>query len=135
MRSHPEEVQEMSAVLMGSPTGPSMAGFDPRAARTRLRLTRRGRVVLTALAAVPVVAAILVGSLASGGAVAGIDDGTPPVAFETVVVGASDSLWGIAESIAPTEDPRDVILEIMRLNGLSDAVVQPGQRLSLPVVD
>lgn len=125
----------MSAVLMGSTGGRAMPEFVGPAVRTRLRLTRRGRIVLTALAALPLVAGILVGSLASGGAVAGIDDGSSPVAFETVVVGAGDSLWGIAEQIAPSEDPRDVILEIMRLNGLSDAVVQPGQRLSLPVVD
>lgn len=125
----------MSAVLMGSTGGRPMPGFVGPAVRTRLRLTRRGRVVLTALAALPIVAGILVGSLSSGGAVAGIDDGSAPVAFETVVVGAGDSLWGIAERIAPSEDPRDVILEIMRLNGLADAVVQPGQRLALPVVD
>ena len=125
----------MSAVLMGSTGGRPMPEFVGPAVRTRLRLTRRGRVVLTALAAMPLVAGILVGSLSSGGAVARIDDGAPPVAFETVVVGAGDSLWGIAERVAPSEDPRDVILEIMRLNGLADAVVQPGQRLALPVVD
>ncbi len=51
---------------------------------------------------------------------------------ETVEVGAGDTLWGIAESIAPAADPRDVIYEIMRLNGLDDAVVQPGQQLVLP---
>ena len=122
----------MSAVLMGSTGRPAMPEFTQPGGRTRLRLTRRGRVVLTALAALPLVIGVVVGSLSSGGAVAGIDDGSAPVAFETVVVGAGDSLWGIAESIAPSEDPRDVILEIMRLNGLSDAVVQPGQRLALP---
>lgn len=125
----------MSAVLLGPTGGSSMPEFVRPAVRTRLRLTRRGRVVLTALAALPIAAGILIGSLASGGAVAGIDDGTAPVAFETVVVGAGDSLWSIAERIAPSEDPRDVILEIMRLNGLGDAVVQPGQRLALPVVE
>ncbi|MBM7504487.1 LysM peptidoglycan-binding domain-containing protein [Agromyces aurantiacus] len=103
--------------------------------RTRLRLTRRGRVVFTTLAAAPLVIGVLVGSLASGGAVAGIDDGTPPAVFDTMVVGAGDTLWGIAESIAPTADPREVIHDIMRLNGLRDAVVQPGQRLALPVVE
>jgi hypothetical protein len=50
-------------------------------------------------------------------------------------VGTGDTLWGIAESVAPSEDPREVILEIMRLNGMSDAVVQPGQQLALPVLD
>ncbi|MGR2753845.1 LysM peptidoglycan-binding domain-containing protein [Agromyces arachidis] len=114
---------------------PAMPGFAGPSARTRLRLTPRGRVVLTILAAMPIVAGVLVGTLSSGGAVAGIDDGRATTTFETVVVGAGDSLWGIAESIAPTADPRDVIHEIMQLNGLRDAVVQPGQELVLPAVD
>lgn len=125
----------MSAVVMGPTGGPSVPAFGASGVRTRLRLTRRGRVVLTGLAAVPIVIAVLVGALSSDGAVAGIDDGVAPVAFETVVVGAGDTLWGIAETVAPSEDPREVILEIMRLNGLATAVVQPGQELALPVVD
>ncbi|MEI5585017.1 MULTISPECIES: LysM peptidoglycan-binding domain-containing protein [unclassified Agromyces] len=125
----------MSAVLMGSTAGASVTGFAGAGPRTRLRLTRRGRGVVTVLAALPILAGVLVGTLSSGGAVAGIDDGSAPVVFETVVVGAGDTLWGIAESVAPSEDPREVILEIMRLNGMSDAVVQPGQRLALPVLD
>lgn len=126
----------MSAVVMGTTVaGRAMPELVRSARRTRLRLTRRGRVVVTALAALPLVLGVLVGSLGSGGAIAGIDDGTSSAAFDTMVVGAGDSLWEIAVSIAPTADPRDVILEIMRLNGLRDAVVQPGQRLALPVVE
>ena len=126
----------MEATLMPAPFAGSATSESVPASggRTRLRLTRRGRVVLTALAALPIVVGVLIGSLGSGGAMAGIDDGRSAV-FETVVVGAGDTLWGIAESIAPTADPREVIHEIMRLNGLRDAVVQPGQRLALPVVD
>ena len=126
----------MSAVLMGTTVaGPAMPDFARVPTRTRLRLTRRGRVVFTALAALPLVIGVLLGTLASGGAVAGIDDGSGPAVFDTVVVRTGDTLWGIAESIAPTADPRDVILEIMQLNGLRDPVVQPGQRLALPVVE
>ncbi len=126
----------MSAMVIG-PVGaaPAMPDFVGPSARTRLRLTRRGRVVLTVLATVPIVVGVLVGTLSSGGAIAGIDDGRATTTFETVVVGAGDSLWGIAESIAPNADPREVIYEIMRLNGLRDAVVQPGQELVLPAVD
>ena len=126
----------MSAVLIGTTVaGPALPDLAPAATRTRLRLTRRGRMVFTALAALPIAIGVLLGSLASGGAVAGIDDGTGPAVFDTVVVGAGDTLWGIAESLAPTADPREVIHEIMQLNGLRDPVVQPGQRLALPVVE
>ncbi|WP_353816709.1 LysM peptidoglycan-binding domain-containing protein [Agromyces sp. SYSU T00266] len=125
----------MSAVVMGAASAAStMPAFGSATPRTRLRLTRRGRVVVTGLAALPLVLGALIGALSSGGAVAGIDDGRAPAAFETVEVGAGDTLWGIAEAIAPSSDPRDVIYEIMRLNGLDDAVVQPGQQLVLPAL-
>ncbi|RXZ48099.1 LysM peptidoglycan-binding domain-containing protein [Agromyces binzhouensis] len=113
---------------------PTMPAFGSTTPRARLRLTRRGRVVVTGLAALPLVLGVLVGVLSSGGAVAGIDGGASAMTFETVEVGAGDTLWGIAETIAPSSDPRDVIYEIMRLNGLDDAVVQPGQQLVLPAV-
>jgi hypothetical protein len=123
----------MTAVVMGAASAaPAMPAFGSTTERTRLRLTRRGRVVITGLAALPILAGVLVGVLSSGGAVAGIDDGRAAAVFETVEIGAGDTLWGIAEAIDPAADPRDVILEIMRLNGLSDAVVQPGQQLVLP---
>ena len=58
----------------------------------------------------------------------------PATSFEYVTIGQGDSLWAIAESIAPDGDPRVLVDEIIRLNGLADAVVEPGQRLALPVV-
>ena len=106
---------------------------EATAPTTRLRLTRRGRVVFTALAALPLIAWALVAVLGSGGAAA--DAGSKaPVSFEYVTIGQGDSLWALAESIAPDGDPRVLVDEIIRLNGLDDAVVEPGQRLALPVV-
>ncbi|MDR5701010.1 LysM peptidoglycan-binding domain-containing protein [Agromyces aerolatus] len=101
------------------------------APRTRLRLTRRGRAVLTTLAALPIAVFASVSVLGAG--VAAADGGDTPVApLEVVTVGHGDTLWELAESIAPEEDPREVIADIVRLNGLGDAVVQPGQKLALP---
>ena len=99
--------------------------------RSRLRLTRRGRVVLTLLAALPIVllAASLV--LGSGGAAAEVD-APSNVGLSFLTVADGESLWSIAESVSPQGDPREVIAEIMRLNGLDDSTVQPGQRLALP---
>ncbi|SIO15354.1 LysM peptidoglycan-binding domain-containing protein [Agromyces cerinus] len=99
--------------------------------RTRLRLTRRGRVVFTTLAALPLVIWAFVAVLGSGGAAADVD--SVGAAFDYVTVAQGDSLWAIAESIDPSGDVRDVIDEIIRLNGLDDAVVEPGQRLALPL--
>lgn len=54
------------------------------------------------------------------------------VAFEYVTVQAGQSLWQLAETIAPTADPRDVIADIVSLNGLPADAVEPGQRLAIP---
>jgi hypothetical protein len=104
------------------------------ASRTRLRLTRRGRIVFTTLASLPLVVWALVAVLGAGGAAADAGATLGATTFEYVTVQAGDSLWAIAESIAPEADPRVVIDEIVRLNGLADPVVEPGQRLALPVV-
>ncbi|KFF60455.1 hypothetical protein JF66_04495 [Cryobacterium sp. MLB-32] len=109
-------------------------------ATPRIRLTRRGRVVLMALVASPLVAAAIVLALNGGGAFAagpanGAGDGalrTELVSFTYVTVSSGESLWDVAQSIAPTADPRDVIVDIISLNQLSTDSVQPGQRLALP---
>jgi len=100
--------------------------------RTRLRLTRRGRVVFTALAAVPIVLGSI--AIAVNGGVAAAE-GTATVgaaAFEYVTIESGQSLWQLAESIAPSQDPRDVIADIVNLNQLPSEAVQPGQRIALP---
>lgn len=97
--------------------------------KSHLRITTRGRVVLTTLAAVPaVVAAILIG-LNGGGATATSSSGAP---LEQVTVQAGQSLWQLAEEIAPNDDPRDVVSDILAVNQLDSAGIQAGQRLSLP---
>lgn len=123
----------MSAVVMMSRAVVPTADVEQPTPRTRLRLTRRGRVVFTSLAAAPLVVWAIAVILGSGGAAAETEL-LRSTAFEYVTVGAGESLWAIAESIAPNDDPRVVIDEIIRLNGLRDALVQPGQRLALPVV-
>ena len=52
--------------------------------------------------------------------------------LESVTVEAGQSLWTIAESIAPGADPRDVIASIVELNRLSSVDVVPGQLLAIP---
>jgi hypothetical protein len=50
----------------------------------------------------------------------------------TYTVLAGESLWDIAGEIAPEEDPRAVIDQIRKSNGLQGAEVFPGQQLILP---
>lgn len=99
-----------------------------------LRLTPRGRAVLTTLAAVPVAVVALVLALNGGlASAAGPTDSAAVVTFDYVTVQAGESLWQIAQTVAPTADPRDVIVEIVSLNRLSIDGIEPGQRLALPL--
>jgi hypothetical protein len=47
-------------------------------------------------------------------------------------VSAGDTLWKIASELAPNQDPRDFITQLVELNKLTSASVTPGQRLLLP---
>ncbi|TFC93830.1 LysM peptidoglycan-binding domain-containing protein [Cryobacterium sinapicolor] len=101
--------------------------------RTRLRLTRRGRVVFTSLAAAPFVALALIVALNGGIAAAeNTTVGRVATAFDYVTIQSGQSLWQLAEKVAPTSDPREVIAEIVSLNQLPSDSVEPGQRLALP---
>lgn len=102
----------------------------PRA--TRLRLTPRGRRILVLLAALPAALALGLAILSGGSALASRDDGAPAGTFATLTVGAGESLWAIAEQVAPAADPRDVVDAIVRLNALDGVTVSSGQRLSIP---
>jgi LysM repeat protein len=50
----------------------------------------------------------------------------------TYVVQPGDTVWRIASGLAERGDPRPIVDLIVRQNGLRDAVIVPGQRLSLP---
>lgn len=110
------------------------AAFSPAAVdaapRTRLHITRRGRAVLTSLTALPLVVAAFLFALNGGVAAAG--GSSTGQTFEYVTVEAGQSLWQLAESLAPAADPRDVIADIVSLNQLADTSIEPGQRLAIP---
>jgi LysM repeat protein len=111
---------------------PASSSATIPSAKTRLRLTARGRRVLTGAAALPIVVAVAVAALGGGAALATGESGAPAGSFAEVTVMAGDSLWTIAQDVAPTSDPRDVIAAIRRLNALDSATVSAGQRLAIP---
>jgi hypothetical protein len=52
---------------------------------------------------------------------------------QTVVVAPGQTLWDVAAQVAPEEDPRNVIADIVELNALADAgSVRVGQPLHVP---
>lgn len=113
-------------------TAVSMSGFGYTTPRSHLKLTKRGRAVFTTLAAVPLVIAAFLFALNGGGASATFETAQPGVEYTYVSVVAGQSLWSLAGEIAPTADPRDVVIGILEFNGMSSADLVPGQRLALP---
>lgn len=92
-----------------------------------MRLTRRGRAVVTTLA---VVAATFL-TFASQQAFAGQGGGAVHVDTRTVVAG--ETLWEIAREYSrPGQDIRDVVDELAELNGLRTSALRAGQELLVP---
>lgn len=97
--------------------------------RTRLRLTARGRRVLIALIAVPIIIGAFFAIMNGGGA--GASDSRVADTSTYVTVHAGESLWQIAERIAPQADPRDVVDALTSYNHI-DGAVQAGERIAIP---
>ena len=102
----------------------------PRSQAGRVRLTRRGRLVVLALAFAVVVACAV--WLAAGSAATREEGGTPAV--EIVTVAPGDTLWDIASDTAAVTggDVRGVMEQIQQLNTLDSSVVYAGQELRVP---
>ncbi len=114
---------DMSAISYGT------AGYGS----ARLHITKRGRAVLSFLIAVPLaIAAAAFGLGALGTSAAAGSAAGSASTFQYVTVDPGESLWQLAETIAPTADPRDVVADISTLNNLSSSDVQAGQRLAIP---
>jgi hypothetical protein len=98
------------------------------AASSSVRLTRRGRLVVF-LAALAVV--LLAGFFLGAGSVATGEAGTPEPT-EVVMVESGDTLWGIAAATG-TDDIRETMNEIERLNALESVALSTGQKLRVPI--
>jgi nucleoid-associated protein YgaU len=93
-----------------------------------VRLTRRGR-----LAVFVATLAALAGGFTMLGAPAASTDTAYHAAKHRVVVQPGETLWDIAKQVAPGQDPRTVIDEIVDLNALSSAgEIRAGQPLYVP---
>jgi hypothetical protein len=102
-----------------------------RAARPEpMRLTRRGRIFFGTIIALALAAGAYF--LGFGASQAGADSTVSTTSFEQVTVMPGDTLWSIAATIAPNADTQQVIADIVSLNQLETATVQPGQRIAIP---
>jgi Tfp pilus assembly protein FimV len=58
--------------------------------------------------------------------------GEQPAGYRLVTVQPGDTVWAIAAERYPRSDTRQKVEEILQANGLSDAVLRPGQELKVP---
>lgn len=95
----------------------------------QVRLTRRGRLVVTLLLLAVVTAAFVVfSSWSSASGEVGVD-----VPTRVHVVSDGDTLWAIASEIAEPGEIREVVHQIEKLNSLPGPSLVEGQELAIPV--
>ncbi|MCW2615279.1 MAG: LysM peptidoglycan-binding protein [Frankiales bacterium] len=97
----------------------------------QVHLTRRGRALLLVALVAVLLAAFSLGRANSQAA--STATGPSQATVEQITVQPGESLWAVARRIAPENDPREVMAQILRLNELTDAELQVGQQLLLPV--
>lgn len=110
-------------------SGPSPAAQAPRPAGPSTRLTARGRLAVVAALVLLLFAAFSLGRTGAQGST----ELPPRAQLEQTTVAPGDTLWAVAQRIAPGQDPRPVVDQIRRLNDLSGGSLQAGQQLLLPV--
>jgi LysM domain len=94
-----------------------------------LRLTRRGRLVMTVVFLAVMLAALTV----FGAHSAATGQGGVPVQTRTVEVGQGDTLWGIASKVAEPGQVREMVLKIEQLNALDGPALVEGQEIAVPL--
>ena len=114
----------VTAPVTGAAKAPAKAS-----AKGSVRLTRRGRLVVTLL----LLGLILGAFVAFGGQSVATGEAGAPVPTRTVVVGEGDTLWAIASEVAEDGDIREVVHEIEQLNSLPGPVLEVGQEIAVPV--
>lgn len=125
----------MSAATSGAVMGSGVvsqasAGRKGRQAKkTVMKLTTRGKAVLTGLGAALF---MVVAMGAWNGNVAESSPATQEVT--SYVVRPGDTLWSYAQSVtAPGDDVRETVQDLMTLNNMESSSVTVGQRLVVPV--
>ena len=120
----------MSTMTLDTLFRPASAPTVRRPApRSSVRLTRRGRVVVLLGA---LLLAFAVGVFITAAGSVATQEPASPGTTDIVQVGPGDSLWSIASERASDGDVRDMMQRIEKLNGLTSASVQAGERLVVP---
>lgn len=97
-----------------------------------IKLTRRGRLVLSTLSFATMLAISLVSLFGIATSSANASNETTNSTTTQIVVAPGETLWTIAARVNPEIDPRAVIDQIMDLNVISGSNVYVGQVLLVP---
>jgi hypothetical protein len=100
-----------------------------------VRLTRRGRIVVGALAIAAAAAVATMLSLALAGGALAANHGPARAGYQgmrQIVVQPGQTLWSIAAAVAPAADPRVIIPQLEAANSLPGSIVYPGETLWVP---
>jgi hypothetical protein len=98
-------------------------------ASSPLRLTRRGRLVVTLVLTCLIVAAFVV----AGGASVATREGGAAEAVRIVEVEQGQTLWQIAASVAAPGETGEMVYRIRELNSLPGSGLVEGQELAVPL--
>ena len=99
---------------------------------SHVRLTPRGR-LLARLAVITSLSILLLSGFAAvTGATAGSSDTAIPSPYVKVSVKPGDTLWSIAESIAPSGDRRSSVADIVEINHLKSPELHAGKKIYIP---
>lgn len=110
-------------------TRPARVAMAPAQPRGQVRLTRRGRLVVTLfLLGLMLVAFTVFSGYSSASGETGVD-----VPTRTVVVSEGDTLWAIASEVAEEGEIREMVHRIQKLNSLPGPSLVEGQELAVPV--
>lgn len=113
------------------PARPLSRADEVEARSPGVRLTRRGRLLVTLVVLIGLIAAVVAGAASVAAGSASSADAAPTTTV--VVVQPGQTLWELAAGAAGGGDTREVVRQIRLLNGLTGSGVVPGQALTVPL--
>ncbi|GAA4471717.1 hypothetical protein GCM10023190_01240 [Enteractinococcus fodinae] len=99
----------------------------------KLHLTPKGKLVLTGLVLMLVVACMLLASARPAVPPAMAAEGIQPDTYQQILIQPGDTLWDISSRIAQESDHTAVMEHIVAYNDLESSELQVGQTLFVPV--
>ena len=109
-----------------------MTPSSPTVTAPKLKITRRGRLAVTALGSLVVALGAVFGSQLSLPSAEASNE-TSATEFGYILPAYGDTMWSIAERLDPSADPRDLVYEIVLLNQLPDSSLRANEPLAVPL--